>query len=1117
MRHSTERGIAMITTLLVLMLMSALLVGFTTIVMSDQRYRFIDRDRGQAFYAAAGGIEKLAADLGDRFLISVAPTATQINDLTATPPSITDGLGHPIVTYAADTPPTALPASLLTRYHCRADPTTGRTKTARRTTNNDGYSITFCRYDDDPAGNPTTSDDATTITGTGSYAGLIGLQTPYQLDVTAKTLTGGEVHLVRTVTAVAIPVFQFMIFSESDQSFFAGPNFGFAGRVHTNGNLWLAQGDGATLTMTGRVTALRDVIRQNLSNGISIDNGSGWAGAVNLATSTAAPAGNRNLLRTEGSIEGMPGSPGYSGWQTLSLGGSPVNYNGFLRSGTVGARVGTGAKRLNLPLTTPGILGCVPSPCTNVEIVRRPLVGEDMTDILYNERLFSKASLRILLSDTPGDITNLPGVSAGAPVPLDGNWNVALPVAGYGPVTLSSAAVPPIDRPPVALSAGPLIAQVNGNSVAVGALPATWTITPDAATFPVFVPTFTLAGFATPITCTAKSTANPWRLTGCTGISTTVVAPVNTVLTAVSPAGGYSGASAPISVATSTGGGGNGRLEFVDKATLDRFNVWPFWNSGTAAAPANTLVTCTGFNAPAYTGCSSGPIDNSILTSAAMSNPGVGTLGGFIKIERQNANSTWTDVTVEILNYGIGDVNTSPADAVCPDPTPYAIIRLQRLRDNGDNAAALVAGGGCNYDTNVTGARDPANWWPNVLFDAREGLLRDSNYPGANNLTLGGVMHYVNLDAGNLARWFKHNTAPFNVAASTGNLSKVDGTGYTVYFSDRRNNRNALAAETGEYGWEDFVNPAVANGVPNGLLDSGEDLNAHPSALYVPTLDVYGGIPNYTPPGAGGLPAINAVPPCGVAGALCTGTYGAAAQPASTGYVLSTAARPTWTLPVRVARVNRAILFRRALMLSNGAGIGANAIVNDRLRGLTIVSENPVYLKGDWNADTPAGTGFAGVNAASAVIADAVTLLSNEWTDAISFAFPYDASNRNAITPTWYRVAIIAGKGMSFTLPTVGGGLGGGDFGTDGGAHNFLRFLEEFGGQPLNYLGSLASLYYNRQAVGTYKCCTAVYGPPTRFFNFDVNFLNPALLPPNTPMFRDMNAVGFSQELRPGR
>jgi len=90
------------------------------------------------------------------------------------------------------------------------------------------------------------------------------------------------------------------------------------------------------------------------------------------------------------------------------------------------------------------------------------------------------------------------------------------------------------------------------------------------------------------------------------------------------------------------------------------------------------------------------------------------------------------------------------------------------------------------------------------------------------------------------------------------------------------------------------------------------------------------------------------------------------------------------------------------------------------------------------------------------------------------------------------------------------------DFGTDGGVHNFLRMLEGNGG-TVNYRGAMATLFYNRQAVGTYKCCTTVYGAPTRNFIFDTDFTNPALLPPNTPMFRDMNAVGFSQELRAGK
>ena len=173
-------------------------------------------------------------------------------------------------------------------------------------------------------------------------------------------------------------------------------------------------------------------------------------------------------------------------------------------------------------------------------------------------------------------------------------------------------------------------------------------------------------------------------------------------------------------------------------------------------------------------------------------------------------------------------------------------------------------------------------------------------------------------------------------------------------------------------------------------------------------------------------------------------------------------------------------------------------------------------------------TGFNGVNAATAVIADAVTLLSNNWTDANSFGTvgagvpksAYDVSNtglRLRSPQSWFRLAIIGGKGMAFPQPTVGGVAA--DFGTDGGAHNFLRMLESSANatDTVNYRGAIATFFYNRQAIGTYKCCNNVYSPPVRAFAFDLNFLNPALLPPNTPVFRDMNAVGFSQELRPGK
>ena len=104
-------------------------------------------------------------------------------------------------------------------------------------------------------------------------------------------------------------------------------------------------------------------------------------------------------------------------------------------------------------------------------------------------------------------------------------------------------------------------------------------------------------------------------------------------------------------------------------------------------------------------------------------------------------------------------------------------------------------------------------------------------------------------------------------------------------------------------------------------------------------------------------------------------------------------------------------------------------------------------------------------------------------------------------------------EGASFPQPP--GGWAAVDFGTDGGAHNFLRMLEQ--GGTVNYVGSIATFFYNRQATGTFKCCTTVYGAPTRNFAFDTDFLDPTKLPPLTPVFRDLDTLGFSQVIQAGQ
>ena len=116
----------------------------------------------------------------------------------------------------------------------------------------------------------------------GPYQGFRGIITPYDITVTARacpegppctasaTRGGAEVRMRRTLQTVAIPVFQFGMFSETDLAFHAGAeDFNFLGRVHTNGNLFLAAATGGTLTIGDRVTAAKDIIRTNLPNGLA--------------------------------------------------------------------------------------------------------------------------------------------------------------------------------------------------------------------------------------------------------------------------------------------------------------------------------------------------------------------------------------------------------------------------------------------------------------------------------------------------------------------------------------------------------------------------------------------------------------------------------------------------------------------------------------------------------------------------------------------------------------------------------------------------------------------------------------------------------------------------------
>src|SRR5580704_5880186 len=224
-----SKGFTLIATLLLLLLLSGIAIGMLMMVSTEGKVGTQDVQNNSTFHAAEGAIEKMTSDLANTFQNIESPTVSQIEGLSSLQPGNTLTLSYPVYTL---TPAT------------------------------------------DPKGNLLTSFGQI---ASGPYQGLSAELLPVTLQATAQGPLGDEVNMSRTVQVALIPVFQFGIYSDSDLSFFAGPNLDFAGRVHTNGDLYLGVANAYTLTFHSKLTAFGNVIRANLPNGLSAtsfnDNG----------------------------------------------------------------------------------------------------------------------------------------------------------------------------------------------------------------------------------------------------------------------------------------------------------------------------------------------------------------------------------------------------------------------------------------------------------------------------------------------------------------------------------------------------------------------------------------------------------------------------------------------------------------------------------------------------------------------------------------------------------------------------------------------------------------------------------------------------------------------------
>jgi len=166
-----------------------------------------------------------------------------------------------------------------------------------------------------------------------------------------------------------------------------------------------------------------------------------------------------------------------------------------------------------------------------------------------------------------------------------------------------------------------------------------------------------------------------------------------------------------------------------------------------------------------------------------------------------------------------------------------------------------------------------------------------------------------------------------------------------------------------------------------------------------------------------------------------------------------------------------------AVRLSNGLKLPA--------KGLTVATARPLYVWGHFNQASSANLGTTNTSSTkpASLVADAVTILSTNWTDANSTS----GLSSRAAKPTTVNAAILTG-----VVETTSGKY-------SGGMENFPRFLESWGsGNTLTYNGSMVKMFPSLYATNAWGTST-VYDPPKRDWAYDMNFNDATKLPPLTP------------------
>jgi hypothetical protein len=198
------------------------------------------------------------------------------------------------------------------------------------------------------------------------------------------------------------------------------------------------------------------------------------------------------------------------------------------------------------------------------------------------------------------------------------------------------------------------------------------------------------------------------------------------------------------------------------------------------------------------------------------------------------------------------------------------------------------------------------------------------------------------------------------------------------------------------------------------------------------------------------------------------------------------------------------------IRLYNGDTLASNTAGDPSIQGLSIVSDQAIYIRGDYNSNN---------KKPAAIMADSINVLSNSWPLDDSKSVTYSGGVQPIVTsspvpafPTPLPANLVDWSNRIATSTTINAAFLAGVNTDGGGLNNYPRFQENWSNKTLTYRGSMVSLGVPLRVNGLFcgsfdtKPCN-IYSPPIRNWDYDKSFDNAGLLPPLTP-----RAVNLQQE-----